>query len=341
MADAGGALEAAQQAAGEVVYKNMAAVTPAENLLNSWATATQLKLKKQEIMGKMSALETRNRQLEFMDQLREKQYAQRAYMDQARLNLAEGKADFANQTRLAQLGLEGQRLDIAQGHLNLAAERQQGQDEATATMVNAEAQLASEGIYPGDKRFISRYNELVGSAIGKAPHQLVNSVLKTTYTNSNQASYQRLRNQELSEKMFRERFGSDVYGNPAIQDTSYLNQPWESLPDETKVTGTWPFRSTVPTGRKQLPSVDPSGRTIQKPITIQQFNDFKKQWSDLQKQRGEIGTPVDAPELGVSSVNPAIQQGRDAIAAAKAKGVDITPQVKERLQKMGLNPNDL
>jgi hypothetical protein len=36
-----------------------------------------------------------------------------------------------------------------------------------------------------------------------------------------------------------------------------------------------------------------------------------------------------------------LQQARDAIARAKARGADITPQVTQRLQAMGIDPSGL
>lgn len=306
----GGALEAQQRIAADIPYKNIALENPADRFLNAWSMATQLKLKKSEIEGKMQALAERNRQLEMTGDLREREFSLRAMMDQSKMQHMGDMYDLATQrleldsTRATNTAEnQRQRNEIAMDAFDLRKNQDERRINAQGGMASLEAQLSSEGLTPGTREYQKALVERATPYLRDLPTSESNAWLRQLYNNSNTASERETRQLQMKQEMMRRDIGSTLFGNPAVQDLSPLLHP-EDLPDEKVATPgiPWHFWETTPpktTGRKLLISVDAAGRPIQKAVSMADLTRARKQYEDVMKEQGEIAPKINDPDLGV------------------------------------------
>lgn len=308
MADGESLLGAQLSAAVRIPYENIAvANNPANTFINAWQFSTQMKLKKAELEDKMAALVMRNRQLEINDQLREKEYGLRALGMQNAMAHRDDMYELAA-TRLVQERELGQeRINTAAARFNDAHQKELNRNEAQQDLFSLDGEMEAEGYHKGTKEYETEYLKRVGDIASKLPTSEANAVYRATHGNLQAAALQQQRLNDNDLRMFRQKFGSEVFGNPGIQDLRPLDDP-ASLPDAAPKQLTWWQRHVE--GKKQEPTqpglktisvTDPqTGKvTAVGTATVKKLTDLNTEYQALLDRQAHSATPRDVPDAGV------------------------------------------
>jgi hypothetical protein len=312
----GGALEAQQRIGAEIPYKNIALGNPADKFLNAWSMATQLRLKKSEIEGKMQALAERNRQLELSDDLKEKGFALREMMNQnakahqdqmydlalRKFDLDSTVKDATMRDQQAKIDIQKERAETDKANSDLRYQKYEDLINAQGDLATLDAELEAEGLKKGTVTYQSEWIKRAGPALKKLPSAEHDRQWKLHLESSNADSDRESRIQERLEDSTRKNIGATLFGNAGITDFSFLDDP-KSLPDERVATGAhwwqWTSPSTTPSGKKLVSSVDAAGRPVQKAVTLAEITKARKLYQDTFKDRSLIASKVDDPSVGV------------------------------------------
>lgn len=322
MADSLGAL---QEQAAEIPYKNITVNTNAvDGFINAWQTATALKLKRQEMEGKMAALVARNRQLEINDDLKEKMMGMR--MEGMQLNA----------------GLREQQIDIERARMYGSAEAakrvqdfrqmvwdQKEQDKNKLITGTEDAMGALEGLDEKDPN----YQKNVLNVLSQ--YNLPVSTRNKIYGNAMQGrkNYYDIEEKAIAheDQTIRSQLSQDLFGVRGKADTSVLDDPDRyfvqnykvkgggNAPDPNKVSGQvdpstgkpYAFKhdkagNLIPSPFKSFKIPDPNdpSKTQYKPIAIDRLRDYQDQLKANRERKSKLGERPHDPEVGVIGYTP-------------------------------------
>jgi hypothetical protein len=305
MAEGEGLLGQQLGAAVQIPYENIKAnQTSLEQGLGAFFTAQQIKLKRQDLEGKMQALVVRNRQLEMNDQLREREMGIRLAATQMSGALRQQQQDI----ELRRMAQQKDDSDRKFGHIMDAYDTKQDQinarGEAQSKLFSLDHDLVAEGYKQGTTEYqtemLRRSWELSKDLTPAEFNKLRTSVIDN-------ANLQSKRQQELDafeEKQFRQNVGAELFNNPQIDGLSAIMHP-ENLWDETKKDHWW--ETETPTGKKRIDYIDPTTghRTKVSTATPQRLTELNEQWQEMQQRHSHTAKPPSGLKDDDSEAAPA------------------------------------
>lgn len=247
-------------------------------MVSAFNAGQQISAKRQQLENQLAAMAIRQQNMELMAGLREAEFNRRLEQGNQRLEIEQQTANLKDLIH-----------QDAQNKLVNAT-------EGTANLLNAEAQLADEGIKPGDKNFEAEYLRRIANT--GAPNSVINAARRTQLMNHFAVTKNKEKELEANLKEFRERYGAEVLGNPRLQDVSILSDP-SKLPDQVTNKGSWWSPKYEPTGNKLVPTFDYTGKPTTKPVSTQVLQKFKSEYESILKKKDDIPIIQDHPDMGV------------------------------------------
>ena len=315
MAEGEGLLGQQLSAATQIPYENIKSnQTSLEMGLNAWSMATQIKLKRNELEGRMAQLAEKNRQLEMKGELDEKKYQLTALMDHAKMSHMGDMYE-----------LQAERIGTANDSLQFRKDIAEKREEHTQGLYNYIASIDSEKGTPQWEKDITK-----GFAMfPDVPASRANIIARQVWGQHQDAFDSKIKALDAEEKNIRHDLSYDLFGVGNKGDVAVLETPERFVQnyavkkrgkdqsgapkdDIDKETGrpyefkTKPDGSLIPTGFKSFRFVDPNdpSKPQYKPIAVQRLDDYTKTLKANREARAKLGDRPHNPEAGVTRYQP-------------------------------------
>ena len=189
----------------------------------------------------------------------------------------------------------------------------------TESLLSADAELAERGIRPGNPQYEPEVARIVAQAAKLGARNTTTSAFwRTAMINHAAVTNHMQKDYDTSLKSFRERFGTEVFGSPGIQDLTILENP-QSLPDEpTPYKHFYSWEKEKPTGNKVITSYDAGGNAVSKIVPLKKIEGFRKEYSQLLDRQKDIPILHDHSDVGVPMTGKVLddQTARQILAEA-------------------------
>jgi hypothetical protein len=290
MPDASG-LNQQQGIAAGIPYKNIALGNPAETFLNAWALSTGIKLKKDELQGKMQALALKNAQLEADGELREKKYA---------LDLTKAQLTAAHQGNMYDLAVQRANNDAyyKDQTSQLAYQKYNDLLDGQTSLLQLRADASAKNLRPGDPGYHDFMVNGANTLRGKLPASVLNKF--NTDVDKDETAGIELRQKALAsrEKEFMHRYSNTVYGTQANTDLRPITQmETQTQPEYAPRSWSDAFHGVPakPTDKRIITIKDQQGKVIgTSKVATQQLTDFAKEYQSIQQEKASIPQPPSA-----------------------------------------------
>lgn len=262
----------------------------AGKFMSAFAIGSQVNARQRQLENQLAAMSLRERQMELNHELQRDKY-----------DLAVQKLQMSNEVANARLALQAEDNALDRKKYDLAFNKVMDIQEAKEGLIDAEAQLAAEGLKPGDKKYMARFNELTAPFIGKVPNNIFKSIYSRAENNQKGAAALHQRYYDSEYKHFLDDASSTLYGNdnPPNPDLTPILHPEVLDVEETKVGGNWwSGYQYKPTGNKIIPYTDRAGVAKERPVSVADLNRLKNRYNELMKIKSELA-PVDEPSMPI------------------------------------------
>lgn len=315
MAEGEGLLGQQLSAATQIPYENIKSnQTSLEMGLNAWSTATQIKLKRNELEGRMAQLAEKNRQLEMKGELDQKKYELTAMMDHAKMSHMGDMYE-----------LQAERIGTANDALQFRKDVSEKREEHTQGLYNYIASIDSEKGTPQWEKDITK-----GFAMfPDVPASRANIIARQVWGQHQDAYDSKTKALDAEEKNIRHSLSNDLFGTGNKGDVAVLETPERFVQnyavkkrgkdqagaapgDIDKETGRpYEFKmdkdgNYIPTPFKSFKFVDPNdpGKPQYKPIAVQRLNDYTNSIKANREARAKLGDRPHNPAAGVTRNEP-------------------------------------
>ena len=316
MADEGESLVGQQlAAANRIPYENIKAnQTGIEMAMNAFQVAQGVKLKRMELEGKMQSLVEKNRQMELMGELREKEFGLRLATAQQTADFKSGAADRAWQV----LGIRKEAQDYKE---------QRDTDKNTDTMGLFQdiGSITSEKGTPEWEKDVTK----VFATHPNVPASSRNVIARQVWGQHQNAYDTKIKALDAEEKNIRHGLSYDLFGVGNKGDVAVLETPERFVqnyavkkkgkdqagavegqidpdtgkPYELKVGKDGQY---VATPYKSFRFVDPTdtSKVQYKPIAVKRLNDYTNSIKANRDARAKLGDRPHNPEVGITRNQP-------------------------------------
>src|SRR5678815_368265 len=173
------------------------------------------------------------------------------------------------------------------------------QEDAKYRAAQIPFELDKEGVQRGTSEWLKRYNEKRSGIYG-LPNAVSTAIDRNAFNAYNMDSKQLQKAEIDKEKAFYRDVQDQVWGDGITTDLNPIFHP-EQYTKELK--GLYGFRK--PTGNIVIGKVKmPSGQVIDRAINPKVLTDMNKRWQDLEKEKQNIGKPINDPHVGVYHNRP-------------------------------------
>ncbi len=322
MAEGEGLLGQQLSAATQIPYENIKSnQTSLEMGINAWSTATQIKLKRQELEGRMQALVEKNRQMELMGELREKEMG-------IRMGIAQQNAGFKEQSAARAWEMMGLREQEFRS-------REAGQDFKQDQVLKREHD--TQGLYhdiyninaeKGTPEWEKQATEIF-SRYPDVPASRANIIARQVWGQHQSAYDSKTKALDAEEKNIRHSLSYDLFGVGNKGDVAVLETPERFVQNYAvkkkgkDQSGAAEGQVDPETGKPYEFKTDKAGNYIQtpyksfrfvdpaepdkpkyKPIAVQRLNDYTNNIKANREARAKLGDRPHNPEAGVTRYEP-------------------------------------
>jgi hypothetical protein len=303
MADAGSALEAQQQIAAGIPYKNIALENPIQKMLGAAYITSEMSRRKLQLENafQMQALKMEGMQQKMeLDRDRFGQAQERMQWDKdkfyqnAEINrvlhedqMARGWAAIKNAQDLGEIRRERE---------NRFAEKQIDAAEGASGALSAISNMESA---PGTPPYEPELLKVTSPFAAKNP-AAVTQIVSNFLNRSNSTRDHNQRAIEAEEKRLNDDVGRILGGgNTLEQNLQWILHP-ESLQDAT--AGGWFGTSlgATKTGKKTITN----SAGVSQDVDLSDIKDLQRRYLDIQQARGNLAAPINRPDIGVYSHGP-------------------------------------
>lgn len=253
--------------------------------------------KRQALENQMAQYALKIQGMEQENSLKEKKYELDKQALEQRGDVGFWRADIAER----RLGLQG---DIAQS----VVDEKQKKIDGNRAVINAVTSMYQDGIGKDDPRYGDELPRRVISASPYADQALIRQVLQANLGDYNLNANRQDQALIHREKMFLDKMGSKLYGDPTLHLTGPIEDPSQYPEEKTGGSYFGPFG--LPTFKKSKEELTgyrtgtitlPSGETVEKKFKTTDLTTLAKEWKAIQEAKSKRLPSVDLPSFGIYS----------------------------------------
>ena len=165
------------------------------------------------------------------------------------------------------------------------------------TLIGIDGQLASEGLFPGDKGYLERRQQLSQGVAGQLPNQIFNSWESTGVKAHGANAVRRWSQFRQEEQSLKNDTSRLLYKGKTVEPDLNPVLYHESLTPETGPVPFYkPCATGKPTGKLLVPQPDGSAPV---PVATQDLQAIKERWAQHDQNRLNLPDTQHRPDLGV------------------------------------------
>jgi hypothetical protein len=311
-------MPAVQSAFGPIVEPGWPSTLPgspdlAGAFLNAARIGSENNARQQRLENQLAYYAMRTQGMQNIGQMREQQFglAQQRMQQQmenqaAALGLRQQAMDQNASFQNQRIDIGNKGMDIRQQLLDLAGQKVADRQEGSAGVLQAQQDMANQGINPGDPNYYNAFNQaLIANNANKSPVEMRAAMALAART-QNSAAFNLTKVNEAEYNAFMQNYGNTVGRSKNFTDLTPILNPGAYQP-ETKTTGGFLGfgGTTTPTGNITIPLLNAQGRQVGKnAVPASTLADLNAQYQAIMQRRNQIPHRINDPSLGVSDVEP-------------------------------------